>query len=70
MLGGMDHFVIRLWTPVSEPGATTPDAGMRGLVSHVSTGRSETFRDGQELLRRLIDLRSQDRTTTDREATS
>ena len=30
---------------------------MRGVVSHVATGRSETFRDGRELLRRLIDLR-------------
>jgi hypothetical protein len=54
----MEHFVIRLWVPA--PGTTDGDAaepGLHGVVSHVSSGRSETFRDGSELLRRLIDLR-------------
>jgi hypothetical protein len=31
---------------------------MRGVVSHVSSGRTETFRDGGELLRHLIDLQA------------
>jgi hypothetical protein len=55
----MDQFVIRLWAPAPSPG-DSPDVepGLRGVVSHVGTGRSETFRDGRELLRRLIDLRA------------
>lgn len=55
----MDHFVIRLWAPAAsagEPDVVEP--GLRGVVRHVGTGRSETFRDGRELLRRLIDLRA------------
>jgi hypothetical protein len=55
----MDQFVIRLWAPAPSAG-DSPDveAGLRGVVSHVATGRSETFRDGRELLHRLIDLRA------------
>lgn len=54
----MEQFVIRLWAPAPVSGdPATEDPGMRGVVSHVATGRSETFRDGRELLRRLIDLR-------------
>jgi hypothetical protein len=54
----VDQFVIRLWSPAPNGGdAPEEDPGMRGVVSHVATGRSETFRDGRELLRRLIDLR-------------
>jgi hypothetical protein len=54
----VDQFVIRLWAPAPSVGdAPEEDPGMRGVVSHVPTGRSETFRDGRELLRRLIDLR-------------
>ena len=54
----MEQYVVRLWVPAPSAGdADTTDPGMRGVVSHVSTGRSETFRDGRELLRRLIDLR-------------
>ena len=47
----MEHFVIRLWVPApsaGDPGEADP--GMRGVVSHVSSGRTETFRDGRELL--------------------
>jgi hypothetical protein len=54
----VEHFVIRLWAPApSVDDVPAEDPGMRGVVSHVATGRSETFRDGRELLRRLIDLR-------------
>jgi hypothetical protein len=54
----MEHYVIRLWVPAASAGdAPETDPGMHGVVSHVPTGRTETFRDGRELLRRLIDLR-------------
>jgi hypothetical protein len=54
----MEHYVVRLWTPAATVGdAPETDAGMHGVVSHVPTGRTETFRDGRELLMRLIDLR-------------
>jgi hypothetical protein len=55
----MDHFVVRIWVPAAAA-ADVPghDAGLHGVVSHVSSGRSETFRDGCELLRRLVDLRA------------
>lgn len=53
----MEHYVIRLWVPADEAGAATDDPGLHGVVSHVSSGRTETFRDGRELLRQLIDLR-------------
>ena len=54
----MEHYVIRLWVPAPDAGdAPEADPGMHGVVSHVTTGRTETFRDGRELLRRLIDLR-------------
>ena len=55
----MEHYVIRLWVP--SPSAGDPaeaEPGMHGIVRHVSSGRSETFRDGRELLHHLIDLRS------------
>ena len=55
----MEHYVIRLWMPAPDAGdAPEADPGMHGVVSHVTTGRTETFRDGRELLRRLIDLRA------------
>jgi hypothetical protein len=54
----VEHYVVRLWVPAQDIGDAVPtDPGMHGVVSHVTTGRSETFRDGRELLRRLIDLR-------------
>ena len=55
----MDQYVIRLWVPA--PAAGDPSSSkldLRGVVSHVVSGRSDTFRDGSELLRRLIDLRA------------
>ena len=62
----MEHYVIRLWVPAANAGDTeTTDPGMRGVVSHVPTGRTETFRDGRELLMRLIDLRGPMTTTPD-----
>jgi hypothetical protein len=55
----MEHYVIRLWVPAPSAGdATDADPGMHGVVSHVATGRSQTFRDGRDLLQQLIDLRS------------
>ena len=55
----MDHFVVRIWVPAAATAdPSTQDAGLHGVVSHVSSGRSETFRDGCELLRRLVDLRA------------
>lgn len=54
----MEHYVVRLWVPAAAAGDGEPtDPGMHGVVSHVPTGRTETFRDGRELLMRLIDLR-------------
>ena len=54
----MEHYVVRLWVPAPSAGdAAATDPGMRGVVSHVPTGRTETFRDGRELLDRLIALR-------------
>ena len=54
----MEHYVVRLWMPASGVAdAPDTDSGMHGVVSHVPTGRTETFRDGRELLMRLIDLR-------------
>ena len=54
----MEHYVVRLWVPAPSAGdAEVADPGMHGVVSHVPTGRTETFRDGRELLMRLIDLR-------------
>ena len=55
----MDQYVVRLWMPAPAAGDPTGiEPGLRGVVSHIATGRSETFRDGSELLRRLVDLRA------------
>ena len=55
----MDQFVVRLWVPApSARDSPEVEPGLRGVVRHVGTGRSETFRDGRELLHRLIDLRA------------
>jgi hypothetical protein len=55
----MDQFVVRLWAPaISTDDAAGFDAGLRGVVSHIGSGRSSTFRDGTELLARIADLRS------------
>jgi hypothetical protein len=63
----MEHYVLRLWVPAPDAGdAAETDPGMHGVVSHVTTGRTETFRDGRELLRRLIDLRASMAFETDR----
>ena len=53
----MDTFVVRLWTPA--PAAGDPGAarhGVHGTAQHVGSGRSATFRDGQELLELLSNL--------------
>jgi hypothetical protein len=54
----MDQYVVRLWAPAETAGdGAELDPGLRGVVQHVSSGRADTFRDGCELLRRLVDLR-------------
>ena len=54
----MDHFVVRLGVPApSADDVETAVPGLHVLVSHVGSGRTETFRDGRELLRRLVELR-------------
>lgn len=50
--------MVRLWVPAIDPGDAAAESGLHGIVSHVASGRSETFRDGCELLRRLVDLRA------------
>ena len=53
----MDTFVVRLWTPA--PTAGDPAAariGLHGTVHHVGSGRTATFRDGQELTELLSSL--------------
>ena len=63
----MEQYVIRLWVPAPGAGdATDTDPGMHGVVSHVATGRSQTFRDGRDLLQQLIELRSSSATERDR----
>jgi hypothetical protein len=53
----MDTFVVRLWTPA--PTAGDPAAariGLHGTVHHVGSGRTATFRDGEELTELLSSL--------------
>ena len=53
----MDTFVVRLWTPAPSAGdPATTQAGVHGTAQHVGSGRSATFRDGQELLDALAVL--------------
>ena len=50
----MDTFVVRLWMP-AEP---TPEIAVdpRGVVRHIASGRTATFRDGDQLLALLREL--------------
>ena len=51
--------MVRVWVPATVAAdAAEPAPGLHGVVRHVSSGRSETFRDGCELLRRLVELRA------------
>ena len=43
----MRSFIVRLWHPLDP---SDPARGLRGTVTHVSTGRSATFADGTALL--------------------
>jgi hypothetical protein len=54
MLGAVDTFVIRLWSP-ADPATHTGD-GPHGVARHVGTGRAAPFRDGGELLALLREL--------------
>lgn len=55
----MERYVVRVWVPATATDDTAePAPGLHGVVRHVSSGRSETFRDGCELLRRLVELRA------------
>jgi hypothetical protein len=43
----MDTFVVRVWGPMADGGE---EAGLRGVVEHVASGRSERFRNVDELV--------------------
>lgn len=43
----MDTFVVRVWGPMADGGEET---GLRGVVEHVASGRSERFRTADELV--------------------
>jgi hypothetical protein len=43
----MDTFVVRVWGPLADGGEET---GLRGVVEHVASGRSERFRTDDELV--------------------
>jgi hypothetical protein len=51
----MDTFVVRVWGPMADGGEET---GLRGVVEHVASGRSERFRTVDELVSflRALDL--------------
>ena len=43
----MDTFVVRVWGPLADGGE---EAGLRGVVEHVASGRSERFLSVDELV--------------------
>jgi hypothetical protein len=43
----MDTFVVRVWAPMADGREET---GLRGVVEHVASGRSERFRSVDELV--------------------
>ena len=43
----MDTFVVRVWGPMADGGEET---GLRGVVEHVASVRSERFRSADELV--------------------
>ena len=43
----MDAFVVRVWGPMADGGEET---GLRGIVEHVASGRSERFRSADEIV--------------------
>jgi hypothetical protein len=43
----MDTFVVRVWGPMADGEEET---GLRGVVEHVASGRSERFRNSDELV--------------------
>jgi hypothetical protein len=47
----MQTFVVRVWKPPDES-EKTPER-LRGVVEHLPSGRSQTFKDDGELLRFL-----------------
>ena len=67
MLYPVDTFVIRLWSP-ADHAADTGDSP-RGVARHVGTGRAAAFRDGEELIALLRDLRGRPRSAPDGAAT-
>ena len=52
----MDTFIVRLWTP-ADARADADVSGFRGTVHHVASGRTTTFRNGEQMLELLRDLR-------------
>ena len=52
----MDTFVVRVHTstdPLTDGGVEPPS--LRGVIQHVHSGRSTTFRDAEELQRVIAD---------------
>lgn len=56
----MDVFVVRVWAPAS---GERPNEELQGVVEHVASGTTSSFRDARELARLL-------RTPSKREASS
>ena len=52
----MDTFIVRLWT-AADARADADVSGFRGTVHHVASGRTTTFRNGEQMLELLRDLR-------------
>lgn len=45
----MQTFVVRVWTPPAGPEEERPDA-LKGVVEHLGSGHSQTFKDDAGLL--------------------
>jgi hypothetical protein len=43
----MDTFVVRVWGPMADGGE---EAGLRGVIEHVASGKSERFLSVDELV--------------------
>jgi hypothetical protein len=55
MLLGMETFVVRAWR--AEDARAVPHGGhdgLRGVVEHIGSGESRSFRDADELVRFLV----------------
>ena len=56
----MDTFVLRIWAPAAATGETgAMPQGTHGTAHHVVSGRSGVFRNEEQLVRLLADLRQE-----------